>query len=568
MMESQQNIMEIGDYVAILLRRKWSFILTFFLILSIGVTIAFILPPLYRSQATILIERPAIPQNFVATTVTGYVQERIEGIRQRIVTYDNIVALANDLNLFPELREKGDISTLVKEIRKNIVVEMVEIQAGGKRNTAAVAFTVAFEASDAGVAQKVTAEIANQYLEANKEIRNEQTLQVSQFLAQEADRLNTEISQLEQRLAVFKQEQSSQLPELFGVNTRLYEKTEEQLEKIQDRIIQTQDRIVLLESELSLTDPRKAVLSNDGSVVQTPGERLSFLASQYLQDSVRYAPSHPDIVRMQREIQALGSQSSEAAKVSELISQLTRLRSQLLKARERYENKHPDVLKLEKAVAAIENQLRNINLADSHDASFQHIPPDNPRYVALNTQLETARSNLKEEYRKQISSTEKLHEYERRLFQTPIVERDYQVLTRDYANAKKKYTEIRNKQLEARLAEQLEGGEKGERFVLEGKAFYPTKPDKPNRLGIVLLTILLAGIGGIFALAIAEFRDDRLRGQKDVGVLFGALPVAVIPYIENAADLSRKKKRKIIWLGLVLIVMVSAAGFWYLSNAG
>ncbi len=551
----QQQTMEIADYIAILGRRKLPFLLVFTLVLVIGVIVAFTLPPVYRSEATILIERQEIPQDLVATTVTGYVQERIEGIKQRLVTYENLVEISKSLNLFSEMREKGDISNMVKMIRENISVEMVDIKAGSSKSVATVAFTVGYEAENPATARIVAAELSRRYLEENKLARSEQAAEVSNFLAQETERLREEIVDLEKTLAKFKQQQASQLPELLQVNMRLYEKTEGQIEATKDRISKIGDQILALETELSLTDPRKAVRTEDGKIIQSPMERLSVLASEYLQASVRYSADHPDMIRMRREIQALGSQSKGGARVSELVTKLIRLKGQLSEAKQKYANEHPDVKRLQKATAAVENELRGINLNDDQASSLLDIPADNPRFIALKTQLDTAKSNLKEEVAKLKNYSQKLSEYEARVFQTPIVERDYQILTRNYGNAKKKYEELTNKQMEARLAEQLEAGEKGERFVLEGAAYLPTSPDRPNRLGIALLSGLLAFMGGIGAVGVAEFKDRSIRGSKGVSEVFGALPIVVIPYIQSETEVSKQGVHRLLRWAILLLAL-------------
>jgi len=553
---NEQNSMDLASYIEILRRRKLPFLSTSIIIFILGLAIAFVLPSVYRSEATILIERQEIPEDLVATTVTGYVQERIEGIRQRLVTYENLVEIAKDLDLFPKMREERNIDNMVRQIRENIFVAMVDIKAGNSKSTATVAFTVGYEANKAEDAQKVAAELANRYMEANRLARSEQTAEVSQFLAQEVERLRNEIVKLEKSLAKFKQEQSTQLPELLQVNMRLYEKTEGQIESTKDRILSIEDKIVALQSELSLTNPRKAVVSEDGAVIQSPSERLNALISTYLFNSARYASNHPDMIRLSREIKVLGSQSSEAAKAAELVSRLTVLKNQLLDLKLKYSSDHAEVITAEKSIMVVENELRSVNVRDIKSDSFGEIPPDNPRYVSLKTQLDTTMSNLKEEQVKLDKYTQKLKEYEKRLFQTPIVERDYQSLSRDYANAKKKYAELKNKQLEARLSEQLEAGDKGERFVLEGAAYLPTSPDRPNRLGIGLLAGFLALVGGIIALAIAEYRDQSIRGNRGVFQAFGSLPIVVIPYIENVQDLKRRRNKRLAWIGLLVVLSI------------
>jgi len=70
---------DISDYLAMLRRRRVQIIVPFALILLISISLAFGLPPVYQSTATILIERQEIPQEFVRSTVTSYAAERING---------------------------------------------------------------------------------------------------------------------------------------------------------------------------------------------------------------------------------------------------------------------------------------------------------------------------------------------------------------------------------------------------------------------------------------------------------------------------------------------------------
>ena len=51
----------LDDYLAILKRRKWQLILPALLLSMVAVLAALLLPPLYRSSATILIEQQEIP---------------------------------------------------------------------------------------------------------------------------------------------------------------------------------------------------------------------------------------------------------------------------------------------------------------------------------------------------------------------------------------------------------------------------------------------------------------------------------------------------------------------------
>jgi uncharacterized protein involved in exopolysaccharide biosynthesis len=249
------------------------------------------------------------------------------------------------------------------------------------------------------------------------------------------------------------------------------------------------------------------------------------------------------------------------------VAKLTQLRSRLLESQQQYTDEHPDILALKSSVSTLETRLRNIVITDSEKPKYENIPADNPRYVALKTELDSAYSNLTEEKSKLANYRVKLREYEKRLFQTPVVERDYMSLSRDYANSKKKYQELKGKQLQANVAEQLEAGGKGERFVLTGGAYLPTSPDKPNRLGIVLLGGLLAFSGGLGSVLLTEYKDQSVRGKRGVFENFGALPIVVIPYIQTASDIASAFKRRLLKAGvfLVFIAVVLAIVHNYLK---
>jgi uncharacterized protein involved in exopolysaccharide biosynthesis len=523
------------DFIAIAHRRRWHFILPLALILSIATALAFLLPPMYRSQATILIERQSIPADLVKTTVTGYLQEQIEVIRQKIATYENLMQIANAFDLYPEIRQV-DPGQAVDRIRKSIEIDMVDVKASKPDargdSVVTIAFTVSFQAESPEVAQAVTKQLAERYLEENRATRNRRAAEVSGFLTREANALQEEIAKQEIALANFKQQHLEELPELLSMNLKLYEKTEEDIERSREEIRKLKERANALEAELSLTSPFKDIITEEGKRVVSAGDRLSELTAQYLRDSARYSSEHPNIIRMRHEINLLAGQSGSGARLDELLKELVTLQEQLAQARQRYSPTHPTVTKLSRAVAAVEKGLRSTLISPAVAAS-RAIPPDNPRYVALETQLSATHSDLRAEQERSVLLQQKLQEYEQRLFRTPLAERDFKSLSRDYTNNLKKFGELKEKQMQARMAEQLEAGENAERFVLADAARLPSSPDSPNRLGILLLGGFFALLGGVGSMGAAEFMDRTVRGQRGVAALLGAPPLAVIPTIEE-----------------------------------
>jgi uncharacterized protein involved in exopolysaccharide biosynthesis len=530
-MPTEFQMMTIADYWAILMRRKARFAIPFAVVVLVGVGLAFVIPPLYRSEATIMIERQSMPQDLVATTVTSYVQEQIEQIRQRLVAFDNIQEIAKTHNLYPDGFEI-DPSGTAQLIAENIEVQMDEISAtdpdrSGERR-ATIAFTVAFHHEDPLTAKSVTNELAQRYLAVHRATREEQARDVSEFLETEADLLRDEIATLEAAMATFKEGQLHRLPELMSMNLRMFEKTETEIVDSQTRIRNYEDTIDALQAELSLTPAYQDVETEEGERLLSEEKRLGVLTAQYLRASSRYAPKHPDVIRLAREIRILAEQTGQSVRVDELLSELAKLQDRLRSLRQRYSDGHPEVQAVEQSIAAMQRGLQTTVVGQS-GANPIEVSPDNPRYVTLQSQINAATSNLTAERVKLTTLREKLTEYEERLFSTPGVERDFNSLSIDYQNKVGRYQEIKDKQLQARVAEQLESGESGERFILLSAAFLPSLPDSPNRIGIILLSGLLGFAVGLGSVAIAEHMDKTIRGARSLELALGIPPLATIP---------------------------------------
>lgn len=524
---------DLKDLLIILFRRKWLFLLPFLVVFLTAGSIALLLPAIYKSEARFLIQRQSIPSNFVATTVNSYVQEQIEQIRQRLTTYDNLVEIADRFLLDPGLLA-NDPATLVANMRDSISVEMVDITASNPdergARLATVAFTVAFEGSTPEITQEITNVLAERFLEEHRLSRAEQAERVSDFLNGEATRLRLEIEALDEQLAAFKQEERNQLPELMSMNLSLFEDTQRQIQALDELILNTNDRIDAIRAELSLTDPYEEIRNERGEIVLSGQKRLSLLTTEYLRASSRYSARHPDVVRLAREIRTLADQTGQSARADELMREFVAIQEELRQARQVYGEKHPEVARLEKSSSGLQRGFESalINGGDEVDAA----PPDNPRYVALQTELEAREAALLAQTQRLTELKAELKDYETRIFETPIVERDFKALARDYESAVSKYQELTNKEIEARLAEEIESGDSGEQFVLASGAYLPVLPESPNRIGILLLGFLFGGVFGLAAVSIAEYNDKTIRSARMVFGAIGVAPLAVIPVIE------------------------------------
>jgi uncharacterized protein involved in exopolysaccharide biosynthesis len=160
----------------------------------------------------------------------------------------------------------------------------------------------------------------------------------------------------------------------------------------------------------------------------------------------------------------------------------------------------------------------------------------------------------------------RLADYQQKIAVSPTIEREYRELSRDYDNAQLKYREIRAKEMEAQVAQNLEAGRKGEKFTLIEPPLPPEEPVSPNRplilaLGVVLSLALAAGIA-----ALLEALDTSVRGRNDLLDIFNTAPLAIVPQIALARAPGYNRRRLHLTTGaaaLLGILAVVAVHFLY-----
>ncbi|NOT84691.1 MAG: lipopolysaccharide biosynthesis protein [Methylococcaceae bacterium] len=556
----EEDTKSFQDYIQILKRSKKSMLLTALGIFTLAVLIAFKLPSVYKSTATILIERQEIPQELVRSTITSFADQRIQVISQRVMTSENIKAIIDKFNLYANDKKTNSLETLFEQFRKDVQLEMVSANVvdprSGQPTQATIAFTLAFSSVSPQLAQQVANELVSLYLNENLKRRNIAATEATDFLALEADKLRNQITELETELAKFKEAHNDALPELQQLNMQLMDRTEQEANEIDRQINTLNERKLYLEAELAQIQPTMSTFSATGERIFGASDRLKTLQAEYIALSARYAHNHPDVVKMQKEIKALEQEVGGVDRI-EISHQITQKRGELAALSERYSPEHPDIIELEKAIASLERAL------DQPETNMPKqdltVKPDNPAYIQLQTQLQSAKADLSAMRVSKSSLRAKLTGLEKSIRSAPQVERQYHKLTRDYENATIKYREVKAKQMEADMSQTMEKDSKGEHFSLIEPPLFPEKRFKPNRTAIVFLGFVLA-LGAALGLALIKAGlDPGIYGSKALQAITGNPPLMVIPFIENTQDLLRQSRvKKQIWFGGIVTILAGA----------
>jgi uncharacterized protein involved in exopolysaccharide biosynthesis len=544
-LHASESTLSLKDSIAVFHRRRRLILLTGLSLLTVSLTVSFLWPPTYKSTATILIEEQEIPPDLVRSTITSYADQRIETIKQQVMSRTTLWKVVEQFNLYQEQRNNSPVEEVVKSFVKDIDVQVISADVVDKRTQhptkATIAFTVSYQNRSPELAQKVANELTSLFLGENLKSRERQAQEATSFLQQEAENLARHINEIDEKIAEFKHRANGALPELAALNQQLMNQAERELMDVDQQIRSLEERKTYLEGELATIKPNTPILSVTGERILDATERLRALRAEYAGASANLSLAHPDLIKMKQEIEALEKEAGQFPDAEEVSKRLVEARATLAADLERLGNEHPDVLSAQRKIAALEQELHRLRATPHRPANLR---PENPAYIHLQAQLNSVTSSLEALRKTRVEVKRRLSEYATRLERAPSIEPEYLVLTRDRDTSAQKYQDIRSRLLEAKVAEGLEVQRKGERFSLIDPPSLPEKPDKPNRLAIVFLGFMFAVGAGVGLGAAAESLDHSIRTPDQLIALTQQFPLAVIPFMPNEEDVSRAMVRR------------------------
>jgi uncharacterized protein involved in exopolysaccharide biosynthesis len=199
------HLLEPAYYLGVL-RRRWPyFFIPFASVLLLGGAAIYLWPATYFSEGKILVQSQQIPTELVRPTVTSAAQERIQVIEQRTMTRDNLLAIVDKFKLFPERRALMSPTQLVDLMKESIRIEPVAqplaFSRGNLIQNPTVVFTVGFEYSDPTNAARVANELVTRILNEDLRDRTSRATDTTKFLAREVQRLQSESSLIDAKIA-------------------------------------------------------------------------------------------------------------------------------------------------------------------------------------------------------------------------------------------------------------------------------------------------------------------------------------------------------------------------------
>lgn len=481
-------------------RRRGAIAAVFLITLAGAVGAALWLPNLYESTATILIERPQVPETFVRSAVTIDLETRLQTIREQITSRSRLWNVIEAHGLYPELRDKASPEAIVNRMRRDLRVEMRGVEHRSEPGSTII-LAVGYQGRLPQTVAEVANALAGEYVQENSRTRERQARGTSEFLKTQLDQAKRQLEAQEARINTFRRLHGRELPSGREAALSALERMATELDRNADAQMRIKERMAMIDTGLA----------------------------------VPVVPTRPD-----------GSESDEA--------RAARLRSQLADLQRRYTDQYPDVVAVRDELAAVQQRLRQSARATSGGATAP--TPSAARAEALRSQLEGDLARLREQ-EKQLKPS--LLGYQGRLERMSGRDIELEQISRDYLSTREQYDSLLKKYSDAALAERVELRSNGEEFSILDAAVPPTEPSAPNRLRLLVMAVVFA-LGTTFAVALLiHWLDGTLHTVDDLRSVT-AMPVfGTVPPIVTSRDRARGALRA--GLATLAVVVAVAAAF-------
>ncbi len=493
----EEETIDLRDYLAVILRRKWT-ILTVFLIVVVTVGIyTFKTRPVYKASATVEInaaqpqltpfsqasEARLVEQARYLSTQADILKSRtlatrvievldlehnkefnnpnqhvsiLSQVRGFVSSLIRQIGGAGDTTISPEDKARLERNRLVKQFLTQLNVKLDR-----KGSSASYLLDVSFQAHDPKLCAEVVNTLISEYIRFDLEKRIQATKLGHRYIKKQIEKVQGKLEQAEERLNSFlKRHDIVFLTQLNQKGQGGQDIATAQLVSLTEELNKARTRRISLESlyQLSKTSPDDLPQVVNDPLIQKLKEELSKLQAEYADLSSVFTPEYPKMKRIR----------SKVASLKEVIAREKHLI--ITTIRTRYET----ALKNEKMLqAALQSQKKKVS----------------------------------------------------RLKRMAI---DYNILKREVDTNQHIYELLLNKAKEM----DVEVGIKSSGIHPIDEAIIPAKPFKPKKTLNLLLAMMVGLFSGVFGAFVLEYFDNTFKGPEEVEKQLGIPILGVLPHVQ------------------------------------
>ncbi|HVL68567.1 MAG TPA: Wzz/FepE/Etk N-terminal domain-containing protein [Vicinamibacterales bacterium] len=470
------------DYLSVLRRRKWWFILPLVVCLLGGVLAVIFLPKEYESKASIAVAAPTLSPELLKGVSSLDATERQRAISQNLLSPAVLERVIRE----EQISAKKSPEDLVPWLRRQIKVDVpVPIGVNPRAVERGIeSFDLYFRDSRPDRTQRVTNRLAAVFVEENSKKTTQRAENTIEVLGQQLRASQERLNQIEEQLRQKKERFMGRLPNQIDANLQTANGLRNQLESISTQLAMESNQRLLLETQLEQMrqgGAGAAMTSSGAAAIQTAQARINTLNQQLV------------------EARAAG-----------------------------YTDKHPAVITLQAEIAEARSELA----AAKGDGNRGNVLQADPLYQQKVAELNAIRGRIQSLRQAETNIRSQIAAYQSRIEAAPMVEQELAGITREHVNETNNYNELKKQYDAALLQGDITRHQGGERFsILYGAS-------KPKLVSAQPLRIMLLALGAGLVLGAGlllgrEFIDRSVYDARSLQTQFELPVLGEIPTIHR-----------------------------------
>jgi polysaccharide chain length determinant protein (PEP-CTERM system associated) len=468
------------EYLSILKRRRRWFFVPFAASCAAGSALALVLPPTFRSSATIAVQAPAVVADLVQAQTGLDRTERLRALSQQLRSRTVLERVVREEGLAGDRSMDVVMQDLTSRISVEIPKPITRTQGEPELNV----FDIVYLDRTADRARRVTDRLAHVFTEEHSRSREIQAEGTAEFLAAQVAAGQERLASLEKRLRTAKEHHMGALPEQTAANLQTVAGLRQQLESTHNSILSERDRLALTDRQIQAMRKGGGAATAGSPGAASPLQRVLALEDELSVARAKYTEKHPEVQRLEGELK--GARTAAAAPVQPAP---------------------------EARVALVEGDLAYQQLVAERDLARLRIDG----LQRTETQLRTD-----------------IGRYQQRVDSAPMVEQSLSSLQREFDLERENHKQLAEKHSAALVREQIARSRGNERFSVLSGASLPEGPDSPNRWRIVGLAVALGLMLGAALAFGREFLDRSVRDSRTLQSEFGVPVLVEIPRLRDA----------------------------------
>lgn len=468
----------VADAKRVLAKFWWILPITIISGTVLALAAALVLPKKYTSTTLVLVEQPTVPIEYVKPVVTADLSNRLASMKQQILSRSRLQPVIEKFSLYPNEQAKVPMDDRVERLRQAIDVALMEPLSGSGGRSPGFRVGVTFD--NPRTAQQICSELTSMFMEQNAVFREKQAVETTSFLSRQLEEAKAKLDEQDGVVADFKRRYMGSLPEEAQTNLSLLTGMSSQLEANTQALLRAQEDKTLSEALLAQQETAwKAAQS--GRNPETQEQQLVALQEQLSNLLTRYTPQHPDVIKLQGEIEQLKQKIAESPK----------------------------------------------NSANEDSKNAAKIEP--PQIQQQRARIRQDNINIADLTRQQEAIQARIRVLQDRVQSTPAIEQQFKEVTRNYQTALEFYNDLLKKRQNSAMATDLEHQQESETFRVLDPPSLPAKPSSPK-----IPMLAGGGFGGGLVLGLAilyllAISDKSYHTERDVELSLQLPVLAMIP---------------------------------------